>query len=434
MVRSPVPPIHRFLLALLLGALPAWPPAQAQSLASTHALFDGEFRRLVDEAGIPGAAYAIVVDGQVETARGIGVREAGSGEPVGPDTVFRIASVSKTFAAQLAAMLVEEGRLDWQRPLPAFAPELRLKGDAQARIQLQHVIGQSSGLVPNAFDNLLDANQPLAQILPHFRTLAPGCPPGQCYGYQNILYGLSVNAIEQAGGRDYANLLGERVFTPLGMRRASVGMAAFLAEADSAKPHVKRAGQWQRAEVEASYYQLPAAAGVNASANDLAIWLIAQMGGHPDTVRAATVAQLTTPRVATAKDLRRPHWKDLLSAAHYGLGWRIYRVGDEPIVLHAGWVKGYVAEISYSARLRTGLVVLLNAESSALGEIGAQFWRRELEAFPAPGAAPAVARMAPAAPVGAKPRVTRQATAKPTPKRAAAKAEGSSATRTGAGR
>lgn len=74
-----------------------------------------------------------------------------------------------------------------------------------------------------------------------------------------------------------------------------------------------------------------------------------------------------------------------MSSAHYGLGWRIYRVGNEPIILHAGWVKGYVAEISYSARLRTGLVVLLNAESSALSEIGSQFWRRELAAFPAPG-------------------------------------------------
>jgi beta-lactamase class C len=415
-------PLHRSFLPLFLCALLSSAPLHAQTPAPTHALFDSEIRRIVGEAEIPGAAYAIVVDGQVETASGIGVRAAGGSEPVGPDTVFRIASVSKTFAAQLAAMLVEEGRLDWQRPLPAFAPELRLKDDAQARIQLQHVIGQSSGLLPNAFDNLLDANQPLAQILPHFRTLAPGCPPGQCYGYQNILYGLSVNAIEQAGGRDYASLLGERVFTPLGMRHASVGMAAFLAEADSAQPHVKRAGQWRRVEVEASYYQLPAAAGVNASANDLAIWLIAQMGGHPDVVRPATVAQLTTPRVATAKDLRRSYWKDQLSAAHYGLGWRIYRVGDEPIILHAGWVKGYVAEISYSPRLRTGLVVLLNAESSALSEIGSQFWRRELAAFPAPGAVPAVARTEPAKPVDASSRATKQAAIKATPKRAAAKA------------
>lgn len=379
-------PLFRLLpILVLFASMPI--AALAQSPAPTHALFDGEIRRIVGEAGVPGAAYAIVVGGRVESARGVGVRALGGSAPVGADTVFRIASVSKTFTAQLVAMLVDEGRLDWTLPLPRFAPEFRLKGGSQQRIRLQHVIGQSSGLVPNAFDNLVDAGQTLQQILPQFRTLEPACAPGQCYGYQNILYGLSAQAIEQASGRRYGDLLAERVFDPLGMRHASVGREALLAEADRALPHVQRDGGWQRVEVEPNYYQLPAAAGVNASANDMARWLIAQMGGFPQTVRAADVALLTAPRVTTPKDLRRGHWKDLLASAHYGLGWRLYRIGDETIVLHAGWVQGYVAEISYSPRLRTGLVVLLNGESgSALNEIGSEFWRRELEAFPAPAA------------------------------------------------
>lgn len=376
-------PVFRSLPILVLSMLVSSMSARAQAIAPTHMLFDGEIRRVVDEYGIPGAAYAIVVDGRVERARGVGVRELGGSAPVEADTVFRIASVSKTFTAQLVATLAGEGRLDWTLPLPRFAPEFRLKGGSQQRIRLQHVIGQSSGLVPNAFDNLVDAGQSLQQILPQFRTLDPSCAPGQCYGYQNILYGLSAQAIEQASGQGYADLLARRVFEPLGMRHASVGRDAFLAEPDRAQPHVRRDGQWQRVEVEPNYYRLPAAAGVNASANDLARWLIAQMGGFPETVRATDVALLTTPRVTTPKDLRRGHWKDLLASAHYGLGWRIYRIGDEPVVLHAGWVQGYVAEISYSPRLRTGLVVLLNGESgSALNEIGSEFWRRELAAFP----------------------------------------------------
>ena len=87
---------------------------------------------VVEETGVPGAAYAIVVDGRIETARGFGVRELGSQEPISAHTVFRIASVSKTFAAQLAAMLVDEGRLDWKLPLPRFAPDFRLKGGGES--------------------------------------------------------------------------------------------------------------------------------------------------------------------------------------------------------------------------------------------------------------------------------------------------------------
>lgn len=375
----------RFPLLLLFCVLPS--PARAQSTppAPNHVLFDSEIRRVVAETEVPGAAYAIVVGGRIETADGVGVREVDRHERVTADTVFRIASVSKTFAAQLAAMLVQEGRLDWKLPLPEFAPDFRLKNGSQQRIQLQHVLGQSTGLIPNAFDNLVDAGQSLERILPQFRGLEPLCAPGRCYGYQNILYGLSARAIEQATDQTYGDLLMQRVFVPLGMRRASVGMAALLAETNSAKPHIRRNGEWQGVEIDPNYYQLPAAAGVNASAKDLAIWLIAQMGGFPDTVRPADIATLTAPRVSTPKDLRRGEWKDLLSSAHYGLGWRIYRIGDEPIILHAGWVKGYVAEISYSPRLRTGLVVLLNGESgSALNQIGAQFWRRELEALSDP--------------------------------------------------
>jgi beta-lactamase class C len=369
----------RLLLGLSMCLLSSALPAQEMP-PPKHALFESEIRRIVAETGVPGAAYAIVVDGRVEVASGFGMRELGGQAPVTADTVFRVASVSKTFAAQLAAILVADGKLDWKTPLPKFAPELQLKSGSHQRIQLQHVIGQSSGLVPNAFDNLIDAGQTLQQIYPQFRTLVPSCAPGQCYGYQNILFGMSARAIEQAAGQSYDQLLAKRIFTPLGMQRASVGLDALLRESDSAKPHIRRDGQWQRAELEANYYQLPAAAGVNASAKDLAIWLIAQMGGYPETVRAADVALLTTPRVSTPKDLRRGDWKEVLSSAHYGLGWRIYRIGDEPIILHAGWVKGYVAEISYSPRLRTGLVVLLNGESGkALSQIGAGFWQREFE-------------------------------------------------------
>lgn len=371
-------PIPRFPVLVLSVPAPL-AHALAPVPAPSHVLFDTGIRRIVADAGVPGAAYAIVVDGKVEAARGIGVRALGGSDPVGPDT-FRIASVSKTFTAELATMLADEGRLDWNMPLSRFAPDFRLKNGAERRIQLRHVMSQSSGLVPNAFDNLVDADQPLARTLPQFRTLMPTCAPGQCYGYQNILYAQSVHAIEQAAGRDYGELLARRVFVPLGMHAASVGMPAFLAATDRAMPHIERDGRWERIEVEPNYYQLPAAAGVNASADDLATWLIAQMGGRLDVVPVSDVEWLTKPRVTTPKDMRRGRWKDMLASAHYGLGWRIYRIGDEPIVLHAGWVEGYVAEISYSPRRHTGLVLLMNGENgAALNDAGAGFWRRELD-------------------------------------------------------
>jgi beta-lactamase class C len=111
------------------------------------------------------------------------------------------------------------------------------------------------------------------------------------------------------------------------------------------------------------------------------------MGQYPQVVSTTQVAALTRPRVSTPKDMGHRFWKDVLSSAHYGLGWRIYRIGDEPIVLHAGWVQGYVGAISYSPRLQRGLVVLLNGETSRLNQIVSGFWVRQLDASPQANAA-----------------------------------------------
>ncbi len=359
----------------LTTALPASPDP-----SGVGAGFDASFDAILDDAGIPGGAWAIIADGEVARTGAHGVRALDDPQPVGPGTVFRIASLSKTFAAGLAAILVDEGKLRWNQPIAEFAPAFRLRGDAQRGLQLQHILGQSSGLVPNAFDNLVDAGQPLDRILPQFRTLAPGCAPGRCYGYQNILYALSAQAIEQAGGKDYAAQVAERIFTPLAMRTASFGREALFASPDHALPHARKGETWRRVDVTNDYYQLAAAAGINASVLDLAQWTLAQMGRYPQVIDPAQVDALTTPRVSTPKDMGHRYWKDVLASAHYGLGWRIYRIGDDTLVLHSGWVRGYVGTISYSPRLQRGLVVLLNGESNRLNEIVSGFWVRQFEA------------------------------------------------------
>lgn len=337
--------------------------------------FDSHFRQVLDAAAIPGGAYAIVKDGQILRASGHGLRSSVGVEPVTDSTVFRIASVSKTFAAELTALLVREGKLRWEDRVSAFVPQLQLKSANHLQLlQIQHLLGQSSGIVSNAYDNLLDANMPLPKILPRFRELKPICQPGQCYSYQNILFSLIEPAIERVTRQPYSSLVQHRFFDPLKMHNASVGIQAFLATPNRALPHIKRKGLWVQTEVQSGYYEVPPAAGVNASANDLGKWLLAQMGSNPDVVPPQIVEQLTAKRVRTLRDMRRKAWRGQLTDAHYGLGWRIYQIGKEEIYLHSGWVKGYVAEVAYSKTHRTGLVVLLNAESGAINDITTAFW------------------------------------------------------------
>jgi len=373
------------LLLLLILA----PLAQADNAATQTEPLPALFARTLGEAGIPGGAWAELRDGRIVRTGVHGVRRLGDDEPITADTVFRIASLSKTFAAQIGAMLVGEGKLGWDWPVSDLVPAFRLRraGDT-ARLQLQHLLGQATGVVPNAYDNLLEDDVPLTRILPQFARLDPECPVGSCYTYQNILFSLVQPAYEQASGQSYETLVAQRLFQPLDMVNASLGRQAFLDAHNRAWPHVRRSGGWQVGEVASGYYQVAPAAGINASVTDMARWLLAQMGSHPQVVSAGHVAELTRPRLATPRELRRRGWKDLLTDAHYGLGWRIYTLGDEELVMHSGWVRGFVAEMAYSPRRRHGLVVLLNGESQHINDFTTAFWRRTL-AVPAVAEAPA---------------------------------------------
>ena len=361
--------------ALLVPSFPAIGQAETE--------FSRTFAQVLSDNAIPGGAYAIVRDGHIAESGSFGVRRLGDSAPVSADTVFRIASLSKTFASQIGAQLESEGKLQWDAPVTRYVPTFRLKKPEQTRrLHLAHLLGQSTGIVPNAYDNLLDENLPLARILPQFATLEPICRTGDCYTYQNILFSLVEPAYEQASSTPYGTLLRERLFEPLRMTRTSVGLDAWHAAADRAEPHIRRDGAWQAVDVAPGYYQVAPAAGINASVTDMARWLLAQMGSHPEVVTPAHVDALTQKRIATPRELRRYRWKELLTDAHYGLGWRIYTLGEHRLVMHSGWVQGFVADMAYCPEKRIGLVVLLNGETRTISDLTTTFWSRELGVLP----------------------------------------------------
>ncbi len=372
--------MFRILIALLTFASTS---AHAAG-GSEFAQIDRDFQIRLEAKRVPGAAWAIVRDGEIVHAAGHGVRSLDDQRPVTPETTFRIASVSKTFAAQLTAQLVAEDKLHWNDPIQRFVPQFTLARPEHAqRLTLAHLLGQSAGIVPNAYDNLLNAGRSLDQILPQFGKVEPMCPPGECYSYQNVLFSLIEPAIESTTGQGYAELLRERVFEPLEMQQASVGLDGFRASGNRASPHVKVSrSRWVATGVNENYYRVAPAAGVNASALDLGQWLAANMGYRPEVVRPELVADLTQKRVHTARELRRKGWRDFLSDAHYGLGWRIYTIDGHELITHSGWVRGFVAQVAYSREYDTGLALLLNAESSAISDLSIQFWREVLAKAP----------------------------------------------------
>lgn len=352
-----------------------------------------DFTNELKKHNIPGAAYAIVKDNQIIALESFGYTDTKKSKKVDNETVFRLASVSKPFAATITTMLAQEQQLDLSDPITKYVPNFSLATEGSAeKIQLKHILSHSSGLMPNAYDNLLHENWSMEKIINRFDRVTPICQPEKCYGYQNIAYGFLQPAIEASQSKTYVELLDERIFTPLKMKNASVGIDVFKENENTAKPHILRkrikTGKkdkhgnhirkyiWRTVKVEPDYYKVAPAAGVNASISDMAKWLIANLGHQPEVLSPALLTELTTPRIKTKKDLRRRHWRKYLTDAHYGYGWRIYQLDEMPIIYHSGWVAGFRADIGYSPESGIGFAVLINAESNVINKLTSQFWAK----------------------------------------------------------
>ncbi|MFU8877162.1 MAG: serine hydrolase domain-containing protein [Wenzhouxiangellaceae bacterium] len=348
--------------------------------------FRSQFETELQSEGVPGGAWAIVHRGQILDIGTFGTTELGGNRAVDYNTEFRIASLSKGFSGVLAAMLAGERRISLDKPVRQYIPQFQLRPDPQ-ELTVEDVLGQRSGFVRNAYDNLLEAGMARAEILPRFRTLEPLCPPGRCYSYQNNIFSLIEDVIEAGTGETFAQQIESRIFGPLGMAGASLGFEAFVTSSNRAEPHLKTRLGWRQAGPRSTYYQVASAAGINAGIVDMAQWANAMLGHRPGVIDAAVIGEVTRPRIRTRGELNGRNWRDLLVDAHYGLGWRIHQLSDTRLVRHGGWVAGYRAEISLSHDLDTGLIILVNAETRAVGELDRYFWNLAFDRM-RPGDAP----------------------------------------------
>ncbi len=362
------------LTCFQLVCLPVYASDRYLEIAKDYEDF---FRQLVTDRDYPGAAYAIVSRDQILHTATFGHTTAARKHPIDTNTTFRLASVSKPFAAEVVGLLVEDGTLRWEDPVTRYVPDFKINGDT-SQIRIQHLLGQSTGLMPHAYDNLLEHGKSMDTIWKRMSDLAYVCTPGNCYGYQNSLFSLVDPVVRQATKLPYETLVEQRIFKPLEMNTASVGYRAFIDNPNHAEPHARRKGQWKTVAVQPNYYRAAPAAGVNASILDMGKWLQAHLGSKPDVLSPGLLGKLSEPRVKTRREMYRKQWKTMLSSAHYGLGWRVYQLGEERLIYHGGWVSGFRADVAFSPQHNIGIVVLLNAESSGISELTTRFWQMAL--------------------------------------------------------
>lgn len=331
--------------------------------------------RELDSSLTVGAAYTVANSGNIACTRTFGETRTGSGEKVDEHTLFRLASVSKGFAGVLACMLDMEGAVSLDDRILDHYPGFRLKDSANtAGMTIRHLLSHSSGLVPYAFDNLVEAGEDLPQIVSRLHEVDISAPPGALYGYQNVLFSMFDPIARKATGVPYEVLMEELIFKPLGMSDASVGMISTGGELNMAWPHVRTGTGYASLKPHTGYYNVLPAAGVNASISDLERWLIALLGHAPEVFPDTIGRILAEPVIYTPLKSRYTRYWKPFRGRYYSLGWRIYDYRGRKIIYHGGYIRGYRAEIGYCPEEDVGIAFLQNSPNSLASKVTPRFF------------------------------------------------------------
>jgi CubicO group peptidase (beta-lactamase class C family) len=352
---------HLFTAAAML-ALPAAAPAELLPPG-----FDEYAEAARSKWQVPALSIAVVKDGEVVLVRGYGPREIGTDQLVDGQTVFRLASISKTFTAATAALLVDEGKVAWDGPVKKHVPEFELHEaylteNVSLRDCLSHRVGLETGdIVARRGDLSRD------EILARLKLLQPYSPFRGKFKYSNLMYVAAGETVARAANESWEDFLLQRLLVPLGMRSTTPTFARLKSD-NRATAYRLHDGKLQAVTTAPIIDAVAPAGSVHSSAEDMARWLQfwlaeGQWDGKPllkrGTVREMLAMHSTVP-------IQRSDNSNIYRAKFYGwgLGWSVLDYRGRKIHTHTG---GSGTFIGFMPEEGIGVVVLTNLEFTNLG-------------------------------------------------------------------
>jgi CubicO group peptidase (beta-lactamase class C family) len=371
-------PINRSIflaqtLALILAApfcINAQEKSHVTSEQVSHAVQQLEklAQKQINENALPGLAIAVVFQDKTVYAKGFGVRDVNTKQPVDANTVFQLASVSKSIGSTVVAELVGEGKITWDSKLNALDPTFEMFEPWVTReITIRDMYAHRSGLPEHAGDLLEDLGFTRAEILHRLRYQHPASSFRSHYAYTNLGITEGAVAAAKAHGLDWEKASEEKLYRPLGMASTSSRYADFMARKNKALGHVLVDGKWVQKFKRDPDAQSPAG-GVSSSVNDVAKWMRLQIAN----------GKFNGKQIVDEKALIETHHPNMLTGfspftglpSFYGLGWNVsYDEQGRLRLNHSGaFALGAATHVNLAPSEQLGVVVLTNANPIGIAE------------------------------------------------------------------
>lgn len=328
---------------------------------------------------VPGLAVAVMHDGKVIHQKGYGTRDLDNPQLVTPDTLFAIGSCTKAFTAMGLALLVEEGRLEWDKPVRHYMPQFRLYDPiATEYTTARDLVGHRTGL-PRHDAMWYGSSASRWELFAGLQYLKPSYPFRMMYQYQNLMFMAAGCLIETITGQTWEQFTQERIFDVLGMKDSLFSVTTAEKAENVAQPHVITDGAAKRIPFR-NIDAVGPAGSIHSSLREMMPWLRLHMnGGQHEGKSFIPADSLKTMHQAHVVMPPRPpmDWPEIQQHT-YGLGWlqQVYR--GHLRIRHTGGIDGFITDFSFMPQDKIGVLVFNNGSDALSHSVAMHVYDRLL--------------------------------------------------------
>lgn len=355
-------------LLLFAALLYLSPIARADSFDKKA--IDTLIQRALQSWHVPGVAVGIVREDKAIYLQGHGIRRVEDNAPVTPDTLFPIASCTKSFTTTAMALLVDEGKISWDDSPHKYVPSFHLSDPLVDReVTLRDLVTHRTGLRDHF---LLWYRSPWTQEerIRRFAHLPLDKPFRTTFQYQSTMFTVAGLAVASASGMSWSDFVQKRLLDPLDMKATRFTTTALAEVADKASPY--RLDAKKRPQLMEPYpMEVPEPAGsIQSSVRDLSKWLLFHINnkivnGKP-LVSARSLETTHTPQIVLRMDaLDRSEFPET-NQMSYGMGWVIQDHFGHRLLQHGGAIDGFRCHFTLVPKARLGIVLLCNLHQTRM--------------------------------------------------------------------
>lgn len=357
--------IFKNLLSLFLLLFIINLSVEAQKISSRQ--IDKIVEKTLKNFNVPGMAVAVIKDGKLIHAKGYGITSIDTKQKVDKNTLFAIASNSKSFTTASLAILVEQKKLAWDDKVIKYIPEFRMYNSfVTEEFTIRDLLSHRSGLGLGAGDLMLFPsvnNFTVADIIHNLRYLKPVSSFRTKYDYDNLLYIVAGEVIKRVSGESWVNFVKKNIMQPLNMNSSAGNFLSIKDTSNIASPHIPVDG---KLKITSRCYSTPlnAAGGIYASVSDMSKWVSAQLN-RGEYNRKKIFSKRSSFEMWKPNTLKNawgmPHYKTNFKA--YALGWEVEDLNGHKQVSHTGGLPGMVTQVTMIPNMGLGIIVLTNQQS-----------------------------------------------------------------------